>query len=204
MLILFFCGIALMAPSMRRGDSGPAKISPILIPVFICAAAIAFWFIAAPDPQIRVWLSVLVCVAVFLSRRYIFTALAKVDKILIAACRLCFSGRVGRRLFYLNLVRHRRYCGRRDVEPCVFIFGWNCFTSPINDQSGFLDSGRCVAGQLGACSKSFSSRTGTNGLILRSRGLQSRKHTQDWICILHKGNVCAETLLFSLHPIFRP
>jgi hypothetical protein len=51
MLILFFCGIALMAPSMRRGDSGPAKISPILIPVFICAAGIAFWFIAAPDPR---------------------------------------------------------------------------------------------------------------------------------------------------------
>lgn len=108
--------------------------------------------------QIRVWLSVLVCVAVFLSRRYIFTALAKVDKILIAACRLCVTGRVGRRLFYLNLVRHRRYCGRRDVEPCVLIFGCNCSTSPINDQPGFLDSARCVAGQRGACSKSFACR----------------------------------------------
>jgi hypothetical protein len=41
----------LTAPSMRRGDRGLAKISPIIIPAFICAAGIAFWFIAAPDPR---------------------------------------------------------------------------------------------------------------------------------------------------------
>jgi hypothetical protein len=51
MLILLLCGIVLTAASVRRGGLGPAKISPVLIPTVFCAAGVAFWFIAAPDPR---------------------------------------------------------------------------------------------------------------------------------------------------------
>jgi hypothetical protein len=51
MLILLACGIVLTAASIRRVDRGPVKFSPVLIPASICAAGIAFWFIAAPDPR---------------------------------------------------------------------------------------------------------------------------------------------------------
>ncbi len=51
MLMLLFCGIVLMAASIRQGDRRLAKISPVLIPALICATGITFWFMAAPDPR---------------------------------------------------------------------------------------------------------------------------------------------------------
>ena len=139
MLMLLFCGIVLMAASIRRGDRGLAKISPILIPALICATGITFWFIAAPDPRFGYGFLFSFVLLVFCQGVISSRLLQKLRGFLSQHGGYLSAAALAAGSFVLILSVIGDVVAAGGVEPCVlWFFGRNCFTSSVSNYPGFL------------------------------------------------------------------